>query len=71
MDGPPPEGTDPGSARPPSRSSRSRLLRALVGVAGIAVVVYLLFTVVFPWFQEYQDDPTLEGSAATVAVAHP
>jgi hypothetical protein len=42
-----------------------------VGVAGIAVVVYLLFTVVFPWFQEYQDDPTLEGSAATVAVAHP
>lgn len=38
----------------------------MLGVIAAVVVVYLLFTVVFPWFQEYQDDPTLEPAPAGV-----
>lgn len=55
--------TTPPDEPPPPRRSR-RTLRLLLGLAVAAVVVFVLFTVVFPWFQEYTDDPTLEGAPA-------
>lgn len=53
---------------PPTRGG-NRGVRIAVGIVLALLVVVLLFQVVFPWFQEYQDDPTLEGAAVpTVAV---
>lgn len=40
----------------------SRALRVLLLVAVIAVVVVLLFTVVFPWVDQMLADPTMGTS---------
>ena len=66
MEGTPPE---PDPAPPPRRGGPSRAVRILLGVVAAAVVIYVLVTVVFPWFQEYQDDPTLEGAPSPVVAA--
>lgn len=43
-----------------SRMSRSqKALRVALWTVGIAVVVVVLFTTVFPWVEERQQDPTL------------
>ncbi|HEX9889746.1 MAG TPA: hypothetical protein VGA69_09730 [Nitriliruptorales bacterium] len=70
MEGPTPRASDPAPDQPPARSGRSRTVRFVLVVLAAVIVLYLLFAVVFPWFQEYQDDPTLEGAASSpVAVA--
>lgn len=43
-----------------SRMTRSKkALRVALWTVGIAVVVVVLFTIVFPWVEERQQDPTL------------
>lgn len=52
----------PAGPQPPGRRRRSgvvRVLRAAVVVAIVAVVLWVLFTVVFPWVEVLLDDPTL------------
>ena len=39
----------------------TRLLLALAIVVVCAIVVYVLFTTVFPWVELYFEDPSLSG----------
>lgn len=50
----------------PGGSRRSRLLRALLIVLVAIVVLWLLFTQVFPRVERYLEDPTLEAGRAVV-----
>ncbi len=40
----------------------SKVVKALVWLVVIAVAVVLLFTVVFPWVESMQQDPTLDAA---------
>ena len=48
----------------------SRTVRVVAAVVVIALAVWLLFTVVFPWFDaRFVTDPVLDASAASAASA--
>ena len=51
----------------------SRLVKVLIGAVLAFVVVYLLFTIVFPWVDRTLNNPTLEAAPqpAQVAMAAP
>lgn len=45
----------------------NRAVKVVVGIVVAAAVVWLLFTIVFPWFDRtFITDPTLESAPATV-----
>lgn len=48
-----------------------KLVKALVWIVVIAVSVVVLFTTVFPWVEEQQQDPTLGLPAIPADVAAP
>lgn len=49
-------------------SRRARLLRALLIVVVAVLVLWLLFTQVFPRVERYLEDPTLEAVAVEGAI---
>jgi hypothetical protein len=47
----------------------NRWLKALIALVAFTVVVFLLFTIVFPWFDRtFVNDPVMGAPAATHAV---
>jgi hypothetical protein len=45
----------------------NRSTRVLIGILGAAVVIYLLFTTVFPWVDRtFVTDPVIDASGPTV-----
>lgn len=49
----------------------SRPSRIVLGVLAALLVVYLLFTQVFPRIERYMDDPSLGATAATTVAVPP
>jgi hypothetical protein len=46
-----------------------RLLKVLIGVVLAVAVVYLLFTIVFPWVDRALNDPTFDAAPPHTQVA--
>ena len=47
----------------------SRLVKVLIGVVLALAVVYLLFTIVFPWVDRTLNNPTLDAAPPPTQVA--